>query len=219
MGGWRWWFPDQQRNLLRACPANAAWDFFANSSGVPTSPLLLSLEMISSWVPTVRTFWCTLRACVSVTYVPQWNRSCFDTILVHDVILWLFYNNSQCKQTSLGFSNYYLWFLDIAALRYWRIPSFFQGHRMLTSVPASLSLQPGSGLLPNERCAGLLCTLAKLMKALPSPRLVCVPWCSKTAKYGESVLVFLPLSAMSESSQPGWVEFDSTGRPTSSTFI
>ena len=97
---------------------------------------------------------------------------------------WLFYNNSQCKQTSLGFSNYYLWFLDIAALRYRRIPSFFQGHRMLTSVPASLFLQPGSGLLPNERCAGLLYTLVKLIKALPSPRLICVLWCSKAAKYG-----------------------------------
>lgn len=39
---------DQQRNLLRACPANAACDFSAHSSGVPTSPLILSLEMISS---------------------------------------------------------------------------------------------------------------------------------------------------------------------------
>ena len=45
---------------------------------------------------------------------------------------------------------------------------------MLTSVPASLFLQPGSGLLPNERYAGLLYTLVKLIKALPSPRLICV---------------------------------------------
>ena len=46
---------------------------------------------------------------------------------------------------------------------------------MLTSVPASLSLQSGSGLVPNERCAGLLYTLAKLIEALPSPMIIFVP--------------------------------------------
>lgn len=137
------WFPDQQRSLWRVWPCQCrlqlrSWQCSINN----LSSDIKSGNDLTPESPTVRAFWCTLCACVSVTYMPQWNRFCFDTILVHDVILWLFYNNSQRKQTSLGFSNYYLWFLDIAALRYWRIPSFFQGHRMLTFVPASLSQQP-----------------------------------------------------------------------------
>lgn len=201
-------FPNPPRNLLRAWPRRAAYDC------VPDS--VRSLNHLSSGIksgndlmpspPTVRAFWCTLCACVSVTYVPQWNRFCFDTILVHDVILWLFYNNSQCKQTSLGFSNYYLWFLDIAALWYWRIPSFFQGHRMLTSVPASLSQQPGSGLVRNERCTVLLYTLAELIKAVSSPMIISVPWCSKTAKYGESFVVsFFGCHGSVQSARSCWI--------------
>lgn len=135
------WLPDLQRNLLRAwlckcCLYLCSWQCSINN-------LSSDIKSGNDLIPessTVRAFWCALYACVSVTYMPQWNRFCFDTILVHDVILRLFYNNSQCKQTSLGLSNYYLWFLDIALLRHWRIPSFFQGHRMLTSLPASLSI-------------------------------------------------------------------------------
>lgn len=68
---------------------------------------------------------------------------------------------------------------------------------MLTSLPASLSLQPGSGLVPNERCAVLLYTLAKLIKAVPAPLIIFGPCCSQIAKYAKSFLVYLSLAAMS----------------------
>lgn len=75
---------------------------------------------------------------------------------------------------------------------------------MLTSVPASLSLSRAPGLLPNEPLCGItLRTFAKLIKALPSRKLMCVPDAVKLLNMSESFLVFLPLSAMSESSQPG----------------
>lgn len=172
-------------------PVHAVCTSIPDSVGWTTSPDIKSGNDLLPKSPTVRAFWRTLCACVSVTYMPQWNRFCFDTILVHDVILRLFYNNSQCKQTSLGFSNYYLWFLDIAVLRYWRIPRFFQGHRMLTSVPASLSTAAARpGLLGTERCAVWHDTLWELVKAVPSPwaclhpdvvrwlNMVKVFWCS-----------------------------------------